>query len=92
MSVLLRPETQQRIRDRVSSGQFQDADAVVSEALELLARKEQFEHTKSLIAAGIEQIDRGEMVEWTEDSMAQALERARERSQLGLAISDHVKP
>ncbi|MCC6943532.1 MAG: type II toxin-antitoxin system ParD family antitoxin [Thermomicrobiales bacterium] len=92
MSVLLRPETEQRIRDKVTSGQFRDADSVISEALELMEYKEQYDQVRALIAAGLEQIERGETVEWTEDSMAQALERARERSRLGLPISDHVKP
>ena len=92
MSVVLRPETLDRIQERVESGQFADADAVVAQALELMARKEQYEELKAAIAVGMEQIERGETVEVTDDFFERVLARAKERSRLGLPVSNDVKP
>ncbi|MBX3071034.1 MAG: hypothetical protein KF883_11085 [Thermomicrobiales bacterium] len=92
MSVKLLPETEEQIRQLVESGQFEDANAVVAQAVALLSDQQKFERLRELIAEGDEAYKRGDYYVWTENSMHEILERARERSRLGLPVSDHVKP
>ncbi len=92
MNITLPPETAEQVRRLVESGQFEDADDVVSRALELLTNEQKPKRVKELIAEGEASYARGEFVEVTEGFMQDALERARERSRLGLPIPDHVKP
>jgi len=76
----------------LNRGQFADADAVVAKALELLTNHQKLERVRELIAEGVASYARGEHIVVGENFMEEALERAWERSRLGLPVSDHVKP
>ena len=65
MAIALRPETEQRIEDRVKDGSYRSPDEVVQAALQLLEQRERrrqadLEGVRRKIAIGIEQLDRGE--------------------------------
>jgi len=65
MDVLLKPELERFVAEKVKAGQYADPSAMVNEALEVLKEREEFspEHKAYLqreIQRGIEQLDRGE--------------------------------
>ena len=65
MDVLLRPELERFVAERVSAGQYTDASDIVNEALEVLKEQEEFtpEHEAYLrreVRRGLEQLDAGE--------------------------------
>jgi antitoxin ParD1/3/4 len=79
MSVTLTPEIEAKIRQRVDSGRYDDANEVVLEALRLLEERDRLEHLRSLIAVGLEQAQRGELVEYTPEWVADLDRRVAER-------------
>lgn len=88
MSVILTPQIEAMIRERVASGRYTNASEVMQEALRLLEEREQLEHLRSLLAVGLEQLDRGEFVEFTPDYMKDLHQRAQEALRRG----DKPKP
>ena len=67
MNITLRPDLQERIDERVRSGEFQSADAIVEQALALFLDydepamdDEEFRDTKTAIDEALEQAARGE--------------------------------
>jgi putative addiction module CopG family antidote len=64
MDVLLKPELEQFVADKVKAGQYADASDIVNEALEVLKEQEQFtpQHEAYLrreVRRGLEQLDAG---------------------------------
>ena len=62
MNVLIKPELEKFVAEKVTAGQYADASDVVNEALEVLKDQEQFtpEHETYLrkeVARGLEQLD-----------------------------------
>lgn len=81
MEVVLKPELERFINEKLEAGQYADASAVVNEALELFQDQEQFtlEHEAYLkreIRRGMEQLERGEYSDLTIDQVI-AEERSR---------------
>jgi antitoxin ParD1/3/4 len=52
VNVSLTPQLEAMIRERVVSGRYTDASAVVGEALRLLEERERLDHLRSLLAVG----------------------------------------
>jgi antitoxin ParD1/3/4 len=93
MSVLLSPQTEEMIREKVESGRYPTADEVVQEALRLLeAHERHLARLRAELTKGIDQLDRGEGVELTEERMEQIFKRALDNSKAGKPIKDAVKP
>ena len=93
MSVVLSPETEEKIREKVASGLFPTADEVVQEALRLLeARERRLSRLRAEVAKGLDQLDRGQGVELTAERMDQIFQRALDNSAVGKAIKDAVTP
>lgn len=65
MALQLSSKNQARIVELIEHGDYPDADAVVEQALELLAERERFIELKAMIAAGVEQVAQGKVVEFT---------------------------
>ena len=64
MDVLLKPDLEKFVADKVKAGQYADASDVVNEALEALKEREEFtpEHEQYLrreLRRGLEQLDQG---------------------------------
>ncbi len=91
MTVTLLPETEQQIRQLMESGQYQDANSVVAEGLELLRQREEFLALRAEINIGVEQYKRGEFVEMNDDFRSRVLQKAIERRQLRSPVRDGVK-
>ena len=83
MSVVLTPEVEAMIRQRVESGRYQDANAVVGDALRLLEEHERSEHLRALLAVGLEEAQRGELVEVTPELFDEIDRRVEEMFQRG---------
>jgi antitoxin ParD1/3/4 len=86
MNVLLTPELERLVQDKISSGDYNSASEVICEALRLLQerdnlQKERLEELKSEIAMGIEAADRGELVPAEE-----VFERLRKRNAEWLSL------
>jgi putative addiction module CopG family antidote len=88
MSVLLSPQTEAMIRERVENGGYLDADTAVQEALRLLEEHEGWRWLQHALAEG----DEGEAIELTEERLAQIRQRAIDGARAGTPISDAVTP
>jgi len=69
MNVLIKPELEKFVAEKVTAGQYADASDVVNEALEVLKDQEQFtpEHETYLrkeVARGLEQLDAGQFADF----------------------------
>ena len=65
MDVLLKPELEKFVADKLKAGQYADASDLVNEALEVLKEQEEFtpEHEAYLrreVGRGLEQLERGQ--------------------------------
>ena len=67
MTISLSPETQKLLEDRLKTGEYGSADAVLHAALEALSELEKHgldEQTLDAIDHAEDQIDRGEVHDW----------------------------
>jgi antitoxin ParD1/3/4 len=69
MQILLKPELEKFVVEKVKAGQYADASDIVNEALEILREQEEItpEHEACLkreVQHGLEQLDRGEFSEF----------------------------
>lgn len=71
MNISIPGDLEQFIESVVRSGTYENAAAVVTDALRLLERREQL---KRAVAAGLEQLDRGQYTEYGEESLGIFLE------------------
>jgi antitoxin ParD1/3/4 len=69
MSVTLSPEIEAAIRQRVDAGLYEDAEAVVRQALSVLEMHERLEALRASLVEANEQIERGEFALWTPELM-----------------------
>ena len=92
MALQLSPEIQARIAEKVESGDYPDADAVVDRALDVLNQVECLNHLKKLLTVGAEQATRGELIPYDDAFRAEARRIARERLAAGEQPSPDVCP
>jgi antitoxin ParD1/3/4 len=89
----LTPQHEAVVDRIVASGQYDDPDQVIDEALHLLEERQQrLESLRAEFQIGLDQEARGELIDWTPDFMEQLMQEADERSRLGLPVKDAVKP
>jgi len=67
MQITLTPEQEQLIRHQLMSGVYKSADAVLDEALELLAKRDEFQRRRiealdQFIQVGLDEAARGELL------------------------------
>jgi antitoxin ParD1/3/4 len=92
MSLTLSLELEAMIRDRVESGRYSDANAVVGEALRLLEERERSEHLNALLAVGLDDLQRGDKVRFTPELLEEIDRRVEERFLRGEEPSPDVCP
>ncbi len=92
VAIVVSPQTEGLIRERVSSGRYADATAVVDEAVRLLSERDMREHLRVLIAEADAALERGEVVEWTPDLFARLKQEADDARVRGIPVSQHVRP
>jgi antitoxin ParD1/3/4 len=91
-TLTLSPELAALIREKVESGRYGDANAVVEEALRLLDERDRLEWLRAEVAKGFEELDRGEGVLYTPELMERLKREAEEAVRLGRPIDDAVTP
>ena len=69
MKVVLKPELESFVTEKLKSGQYADVNAMINEALEMLREQEEFtpEHETYLrheLRRGVEQLDRGQCAQF----------------------------
>jgi antitoxin ParD1/3/4 len=74
MNVLLKPEIEKFVAEKIKTGQYADASQIVNEALEVLKQQEDFtpEHEAYLrreVRRGIEQLDQGQHTDFTAEKI-----------------------
>ena len=93
MNVILTPELEAMIQEKVVSGDYSDPSEVVREALRLLEERDrQLERLRAELATGLEQIARGTTVAYTPDFLDRLKREAAEHVRLGKPIKHAVKP
>lgn len=92
MSVTLTPEIEAKIRERVDSGRYDDASAVVGDALQLLEERERLEHMRVLLEVGRQDALRGDLIEFTPEWIEDLHRRVEERFQRGEEPNPDVCP
>lgn len=68
MTIILNPEQENFIREKLESGKYSSAEEVIMEAFQLLEKRDKhyerwLETTRSKVAIGLEQLDRGEAID-----------------------------
>ena len=64
MNIQLKPEQEKFIREKIASGEYSNADDVISQAFKLLeARERKIKELKAKIAVGTEQIAKGQVTD-----------------------------
>ncbi len=93
MNVMVAPELEAMIREKVNSGQYSDASEVVEDALrQMEAREQRLKTLRAAIAAAQEQVARGDVREWTPSSREEIKRRAREAAKAGKQPKPDVCP
>lgn len=64
MTIQLKPEQEKFIQEKIASGEYSNADDVISQAFKLLeAREQKIQELKDKIAVGTEQIANGQVTD-----------------------------
>lgn len=64
MNIQLKPEQEKFIQEKIASGEYSNADDVISQAFKLLeARERKIKELKDKIAVGTEQIAKGQVTD-----------------------------
>jgi antitoxin ParD1/3/4 len=71
MNVLLKPELEKFIADKVKAGQYPNVDAIVNQALEVLEEfdPEHETYLRKELQRGLEQLDRGERSDFAAETI-----------------------
>jgi putative addiction module CopG family antidote len=85
---------QEAIVERIlATGEYADADEVVTQALLLLEERDRRRRwLRAELQIGIDQAERGELIEWTPQFMDDILREAVEGLEHGKPIRDAVEP
>ncbi|MCC6756168.1 MAG: type II toxin-antitoxin system ParD family antitoxin [Solirubrobacterales bacterium] len=93
MALRVPADLEERIRQKVESGEYDDAVEVIRAAMRLLDRRDaQLQELRASIAEGLAAIERGEGVELTPEVMDEIEREADERLRLGLSPKPDVCP
>lgn len=92
MGVSLDRHLEERIKEKVSSGQYPDASAVIREALRLLDERDHVDNLRAELQIGLAQVERGETVEYSLQLLDRLAREAEENVREGKPIKDAIRP
>ena len=92
MSIRLNPRLEAIVHEKVGSGRYPDATAVVEEALRLLDERDRRDRLRAAVAVAEAEVERGDVVDWTPDFFERLKQEARQATRDGLPVPDDVKP
>ena len=87
MNVILGPELEQRVRQKVERGDYESADALVQEAVQRFLQEEEQsrEELQHAIQKGLDELERGEYTEYDEHTIGNLSKEVHERGMKKLA-------
>jgi antitoxin ParD1/3/4 len=89
----LTPEHEAVVDRIVASGQYDDPEQVIDEALHLLEERERrLQWLRAELQIGLDQEARGELIDFTPEHFEELKRRALENARQGKPIRDAVKP
>lgn len=83
MIVTLTPDDEDKDERLIASGQYEDAEEVIGQALRLHEEHEQMRQLRSTLQSGIDQLDRGEGILFSPEWSAERLRVLRARTVAG---------
>jgi putative addiction module CopG family antidote len=92
MTVQFASRVADRIQQKVESGDYANADAVMEEALSLLDERDRLRKLRESLVRANEQIERGNDVEWSPDLLEQWDREADELMRQGRQPKADVRP
>jgi len=92
MTVQLEVESADLIQQKVASGRYRDAAAVIREALDALEERERLQRLRALVADGFASAEEGDLVELTPELMEEPVPEGEELDRLGQPIDPDVCP
>jgi putative addiction module CopG family antidote len=92
MIVQLDVESEDLIQQKVASGRYHDAAAVIREALDALEERERLQRLRNLVAEGFASAERGDLVELTPQLMEELIREGEEMDRLGQPLDPDVCP
>ena len=93
MTITLTPELEAMVRQKVETGRYDDADAVVQAALLLLdAHERRLDRLRTAVAAADEQFEQGKYARWTPELRARLKQEAEDLARQGHQPHPDVRP
>jgi antitoxin ParD1/3/4 len=92
LSVILNPQLEELVRQKVDAGLYGDADEVLTEALQLLDQRDQLRRLRATLAEADEQIDRGQGIPFTREAFDRIKLNARTKFETGHQPNVDVLP
>lgn len=92
MPITLSPQLEAFVIEKVESGPYEDAEAVVREALMLLDDRDRLNRLRASIQEAEAQIDRGEYYQWSPELWEQILAEGDEMVRRGIKPDPDVCP
>jgi antitoxin ParD1/3/4 len=93
MSITVPADLEERIREKVESGQYDDPSDVIRTAMRLLDKRDQrLQELRASIQEGLAAIERGEGKELTSELMEEISREASKRARLGVVPKPDVCP
>jgi len=90
--VTLSPQLEALVRQKVDAGLYDDADDVLSQALQLLDQRDQLDRLRASLAEADAQIDRGEGIPFTPEVFERIKQNARRKFETGHRPNPDVCP
>lgn len=91
MNVRVDAHSETLIRQKVDSGLYADASAVVHDALRLLDEHDRVRVLRAELQIGLDQIERGEVIEFTPELLDDLAREAEQNARDGKPVRDAVK-
>jgi putative addiction module CopG family antidote len=89
MSVKIAPDIEAQIRDKVETGDYPNAEAVLRAAMQLLDERDR---KRAWLLEALAEGEKGEDIEFTPERMELIRQRAQENARRGKPVSDAVTP
>ena len=92
MTITLSPQLEALVNEKVEAGVYEDAEAVVREALNLLDDRDRLYRLRESIQEDQNEFERGESEEWTPELMERLIREGDEMYRQGIKPDPDVCP
>jgi putative addiction module CopG family antidote len=92
MEIILTPEAEAVVRQKVADGRFASADEVVDAAVKLLDERDRWEYLRALLRETEQQVQEGKTMEWTPELRQRLRDEAAEMVRKGIPPDPDVCP